>query len=332
MGLFSGLGSLLGMGGDQGEHYKAKQLENKGTKSLAEMLDAARGVKVNDAGKSLMGGKSLQEVLAGLNGDEMAGLASSPIYGSNVAQQQVMSDPLLSGLFNKGGSRDMALDEERRLSSQGFKLTSDDHEAYGQASGDIARMFGQQEQSLASALADRGLATGGSGAAGAQFTGLQGNKNEQLAKMQMQIANQRMENTKARLADTRSYSLGLAGLGQDAENSAFNRNMTGANSRTSLASDLAGQTRGDYSAQAAQDQAEMESKLANKKKNLGDALANGLYAGVQGGAQSFTEGVMGGNAKTAMGPMSGMPSGGGAPSGYSVGSASGMYGKRPGSF
>jgi hypothetical protein len=200
MGLLSGLGSLIGIGGGQGEYYKPTALQNKGTKSLAEMLDAARGSNVNNAGKGLVSGGSLSDALKGLSGDEMAGLASSPIYGNNVAEQQVLNDPMLSGVYGAGGSREGALNDEARLRDQGFKLTNEDHEAYGQASDSIARMFGGQEQSLASALANRGLAAGGSGAAGAQFTGLQGNKNEQLGRMQMDIANQRMQNTVQRLS------------------------------------------------------------------------------------------------------------------------------------
>lgn len=291
MGLFSSIGSLFGMGSGQGEYYKGGALDNKGTKSLAEMLDAARGSAVNTAGTGLVNGKSLADSLKGLTGDEVSALAASPVYGNEVAGQQVMNDPLLRGYYNEGGQRDKALAEADRLSSQGFKLQPEDYEAYGQASGDIARMFGQQEQSLASALANRGLSAAPSGAAGAQFTGLMGNKNEQLARMQMQIANQRMENTRARLADTRAYANQLTQMGLGTQQNMMANNMAGFNARTGLANNLADQTRGDFNAQEAVNQKSMESKLANKEQNLGDALAKGIYSGVQGRVKSFIGGA-----------------------------------------
>lgn len=340
MSILSGPASLLGIGDDHGDYYKNRELNNKGTKSLAEMLDAARGAKVNDAGMGLVKGGSLADALAGMNGDEASALGSSGIYGNIVASQQAANDPLLSGLIGKGGSRDQALAEEARLRDQGFKLTNDDHEAYGQASGNIARQFGQQEQSLASALARRGMAAGGSGAGMAQFSGLQGNKNEQLGQMQMKIANDRMQNTMKRLSDVRSYANQLGQLGLNAENSMFSHNMQGDESRHSLANTLAGNERSDYQTSEDARQKSMVSQQGAEKQNLGDALSNGIYAGVQGGTQSMVEGAMGGNASTFMGGGGGGVPGGptntgaignGGNGGYSVGGANGMYNKKNGS-
>jgi hypothetical protein len=208
MGIFdkalNGVGSIFGLGGGQGEYYRAGQLDNSGTKSLKDILDARNSGKVADARSTLTSGGSLSDALkGGLGTDELNQLATGPLTGSLVAQQQAMNDSLLAGLYGKGGQMEGAEAEANRLQNQGYKLQPEDYEAYGQASGNVARMFGQQEQSLAQALASRGLAAGGSGAGTAQFTGLMGNKYEQLGQMQRQIADNRMQNTMQRLQQTR---------------------------------------------------------------------------------------------------------------------------------
>jgi hypothetical protein len=162
------------------------------------------------------------------------------VKGTEIATEQVQKNPILGTLFGKGGAMERTGAEEARLASQGFQLTPEDREAYGQASGDIARMFGQQEQDAAKALARRGLGSAGSGAAGAMFSGLAGNKNEMLAKQQMQIANQRMQNTMQRLGQTRTF---LQNLGQQAGGAIqdqFGRQQTGRNQRISELSQLEG--------------------------------------------------------------------------------------------
>jgi hypothetical protein len=162
------------------------------------------------------------------------------VRGTEIATEQVQKNPILGQLFGKDGTMSRTASEEQRLASQGFQLTPEDREAYGQASGDIARMFGQQEQDASKALARRGLGAGGSGAAGAMFSGLSGNKNEMLAKTQMDIANQRMQNTMQRLGQTRSF---LQNLGQQAGGAIqdqFGRQNMGRNQRISELSALEG--------------------------------------------------------------------------------------------
>lgn len=125
--------------------------------------------------------------------------------------KEVQNNGILGGLFGAGGTMDRANAEEQRLASQGYNLTPEDHEAYGQASGNIARQFGQSDKSLATALSNRGLSN--SGVAGASFTGLQGNKDEQLAGLQHSIADSRMKMNQERLNQTRSF---LSSLGTQA--------------------------------------------------------------------------------------------------------------------
>lgn len=138
-------------------------------------------------------------------------------YGN--ATNQVQQSPLLSSLFGSGGAMERANAEEQNLASQGFQLTPEDHTAYGQASGNIARLFGAQEQSLAQALADRGLSN--SGVAGQQFSGLYGNKNEQLANLQTEIAQKRMQMNQERLNSTRNFLSQMGNQAQNAVGQAF---------------------------------------------------------------------------------------------------------------
>lgn len=149
----------------------------------------------------------------------------NPESATQVATGQVQSNPMLSGVFGQGGTMDRTNKEEQDLASRGFSLKPEDYEAYGQASGDIARQFGQSDQSMAQALSDRGLSN--SGAAGAAFTGSQGNKMEQLAGIQRKIANDRMNMNMQRLGQTRNF---LSGLNQQAGNeigNQFGRNIQG---------------------------------------------------------------------------------------------------------
>lgn len=130
-----------------------------------------------------------------------------------LADKGVQESAMTKGLYGAGGLNERLNSEEQRLASQGFQLTQDDREAYGQTAGDVSRLFGQQEQAATQNLARRGLASASSGASGAMFSGLAGNKNEMLAKAQTDIANKRMANTFQRLQQTRNQmqSLGVQG-------------------------------------------------------------------------------------------------------------------------
>lgn len=287
------VGSIFGLGGGQGDYYIADPFKSKGQESLKKELEAMDSSNVQDIIRDLQSGKiSLADALKKSgNAAEVAALASSPVGAQLVASEQVRSDPLTSGFFGEDGSLSRALSEEEELASRGFSLQPEDYEAYGQASGNIARMFGKQEQSLAEALASRGLAAGGSGAGVKAMSGVMGNKFEQLGQLQRQIADDRMNKNLQRLQQTRAYLTSLGGLGQDALNSAANRNMTGANRRTNTANALAGNELGSYSAVQSARQAEMESKTANKELGLSDALSSGIYKGVEGGTSAIFGGA-----------------------------------------
>ena len=139
------------------------------------------------------------------------GAASTGQATTGQAAQDVMSNPLLSQMFGQGGMMGQTGQQISDLyKPQG--LTDQDKTEYGQASGNIARQFGQQSGSMANALSQRGL--GNSGVAGAQFSGLAGNQNEQLGHLQSQIADNRAKMNQQRLGTMQNF---MSNLGQQAQ-------------------------------------------------------------------------------------------------------------------
>lgn len=154
-------------------------------------------------------------------------LFQDPTTGSIAATEQVRGNDILKGTFGEGGLQDRLLAEEKDLGSRGYSLKPEDYEAYGQASDETARMFGQEESGLANALASRGLAAGDSGAAGVGYSGLMGNKSERLASAQRKIANDRMNMNQQRLQAVRSQALQTAQQGASAIQDQYGRNQQG---------------------------------------------------------------------------------------------------------
>lgn len=183
------------------------------------------------------------------------------------AEEALRSSNITKDLFAQGGLKDDLSNEQRRLTDQGFKLSQEDQEAYGQASGDIARLFGQQEQDVASQLARRGLASGASGAAGALYSGIGGNKNEMLAKAQTDIANKRMQNTAQRLQETRSMMMNLGNMG----NQMMTDRVSGKGEGLLNAAKLEGN-------QNQMNLASLEDKRAAKGRTLPEAFGAGLFS------------------------------------------------------
>lgn len=229
-----------------------KQIENKNSSDVQNLMTALGQGKVSyaDAVKQAqaMGVDKAQafQDMAQTNG----------ITGSNIASEFVRNNPLSSGLFGAGGIQDQSqarygalntqADQDRLALSgrdQSYGLQDSDLAAYGQASGNIGRMFGGMEQNLAQSLADRGLASAPSGAAGGAFSGLMGNKMEQLAKSQFDIAqarintakdlaSQRAANTLQQQSSNNSLMYNLGNLGQEAMNTQYGRQLAGAEYNT----------------------------------------------------------------------------------------------------
>lgn len=115
-----------------------------------------------------------------------------------------------------------------------YGLQASDLAAYGQASNAIGRNSAQQGQGIAQALAARGLGSSNNGAAIGSYAGNYGNQAEQLAGLQQQIAQSRIQTAQG-LAQARNQSdlqqqqtnSGLAtNFGQLANSSANTANNT----------------------------------------------------------------------------------------------------------
>lgn len=187
----------------------------------------------------LSGKVSLADLLASANkpGEKEAILAD-PLAGSKIAQDQSKNDPALSGLYGDSGLIQKSLQgmdkgtalsdeygglrkgQEGRLNSlydllnedrnalsgrdASYGLQDSDLQAYAQGGANIGRQFAGQEQNLAQTLARRGMEPG-SGATYTGYAGLQGNKMEQLANLQQQISQSRIQSA-MQLAGMRSQS------------------------------------------------------------------------------------------------------------------------------
>lgn len=247
---FGSLGGLIGLGPEYGEHFTP---------------DDATGKSYRDWARS--------------NPDEIQGLK-----GTQIATDQVMRNPILQALYGDKGLQGQLATEGTRLANQGFSLQPEDHEAYGQISGDVARQFGQQESDAARSLARRGLGGADSGAAGAAFSGLAGNKNEMLAKAQMGIAQRRVEDTRQRLNDNRQMQAQLGNQGSRDIESQFQRQVGGHRAYGDQFSRAAGNEQGLNE----QKLAAVQDKRLAKNKTLFDAWGEGTYSGLKQGTASST--------------------------------------------
>lgn len=218
------------------------------------------------------------------------GEAYDPVKGTQMATAGVQNNPLFSSLFGNKGLQSRLDTEEQDLATNGFQLNNMDRTAYGQASGDIARMFGESENQLASSLASRGLASAPSGIAGAQFSGLMGNKNEQLAKAQMQIAQNRVQSNMERLNQTRNMMSQLGQQAGQALNDQFGRQTAKGDALAQGAQLRQNQIDSTNAAQ----QASLEDKRGAKGLTLMDAAGRGLFSGTEKGVSSRTASAIGG--------------------------------------
>lgn len=214
-------------------------------------------------------------------------MATGSTTGSQYATQQVMNNPMLSGLFGQGGQLSKSEDLSDQLNSTGYNLTSQDQDALGQASGNIARTSAAQDQGLASSLAARGFGGAGSGVAGAAFSNSAGNKFEQLAQAQTQIAQQRVQNTQNRINANNQLMTTLGGEAANDEQQQYGRQLSGA----------------QFGAQ--QNQQGVDNAAANQNE------INEQFAQQQQTKSSGALGALGGAALTAAGAAFGGPIGAG---------------------
>lgn len=243
-------------------------------------------------------------------------LATGPASGQAFASNQVANDKVLGKTFGEGGLQDQVQGKNGELGQNlgadrealsgkddSYGLNQNDLQAYGQGSGNIARQFGQNEQSLSQSLADRGMGQGGN-AATAQFSGMQGNKNEQLAGLQQNIVNNRIQTAQG-LAQARtnmdmqraSQAASLGAQGEQAISNARGQNMGAAGQQHAQTQDTNQSALTGQGMQQSQNNIEFGQQQATKKKSFGEQLGDAATSGLAGSVGFATN--LGEQAKTA---------------------------------
>lgn len=283
-GLFGGSGPLaeaFGLEKKQGEYFQP-QTGNQGLDQLnaenMSLTDKGYNQKLADVQSGKM---STAQGMEGLDRVQREGMNTDGVVGSRIAGEEVANNPLYSNLFGAGGLNSRLNDEEQRLASTGYGMQGADHEAYGQASGDISRQFGQQEQDASKMLARRGLGGGASGAAGATFSGLAGNKNEMLAKAQTDIAQKRMADTTSRLQNTRNMMGSLGTQAGQLQQSQYDRQLAGAKNRQQNVTNAAQLQSGANASNNAMQFESTKDKRGSMGKSLLEGLGQGMFSSSQ---------------------------------------------------
>lgn len=330
-----GLGKTLS--GGQGDFYQPSYKDDAYKQSQMEATTAGQGRYGTNYMADLAEGKTSDQALAnmwaglkGLGGDqggagERAAI-SDPIMGSIIAQQQLQQGPLTSALYGGAGGSELsrALADVQKTRDPGYySLNADDQTSYGQQSGNLARMFGQGEQDLAQSLANRGLGGAASGVAGQQFSGLQGNKMEQFAGLQRQIADQAMQRQMQQSQMLRNYAQTMAGQQASDIGAQYGRQSGGVEATRDQLQQMTKNEMSQNQMQNADAQASMADKRAAYAPGFGEMLGAGLNQSGQmigsapgtfaqsfaGGAGSALSGGMGGGSKFS---GDGLPSAGAA--------------------
>jgi len=201
-------------------------------------------------------------------------------YGGDPTRD-VQNNAILGQLYGQGGSLSNAVGQEKDLANRGYSLQPEDYEAYGQASGNIARMFGQNEQSLSQAMADRGLSNSGAAASG--FSGLMGNKQEQLAGLQRQIAGDRMKMNMDRLNQTRNFIAQMGSQANTAINDEQGRGIDKSNQYNQVLQNRfnnAGKMLGNFQDQANENLQQMQQ--TQHGSGLSNAMSGAMIGGMSG--------------------------------------------------
>ena len=319
------IGSALGFG-NVGDYYKAGSVNGPrqqqfdeaaqtGEKEMAAMRDAGMAQALQGYAT---GGTSLADALQQVTNHPQGyarqqEFATSPLAAGRFAQEQVGTGPLTGRLFGTGDSAlSRAMSEEQQYAKpEASRLGENEYTQYGQLAGQAARLSGQQEQSLAQMLAARGLSSAPSGAAGAAFSGLAGNKFEQLAGIQQNIARQKFQDTMTRLQSARDLMTNLAGQQQNAINSQLQSQFQGRAAseaaRAQRMGELQASAGGELNRLTQQQQLAMQeaaSRAAATTPTLGEAFGRGLLGSAEmigaspgTGAQSFSQEFGGGLGK-----------------------------------
>lgn len=302
MSIGTSVGGLLGIGNTSG-NYVSPQTGNQSLGTLNAMGGFSQDPQQQDALERYSLGQMSQadalNNISGLSGaEQVAGynqLATGALTGSKYATEQVQNNPLLGQMFGSGGQlqkgiglEDAQVQRLNDLQNQGFQLQPEDMTQYGQTSGNISRLFGQQGNQAASDLASRGLSS--SGAAGATFSGIAGNQNEQLAQAQQQIMQQRFQNTQNQIANTQNFIQGLQGnvgnLGNEAQNAIqgqYSRQLSGAQQSTAPLIQMSGLNMGQNQMTNQSNLAAAGFQAATTPSNILDIVASSRGGNLLGG-------------------------------------------------
>lgn len=326
MSLSSALSALQGQGGATGSGGQAASNAQQAIKAMqadpaafggagSPAYNAAMSNQQNALNQANSAGTSAAN--AGLSAGAVSQLFSNPETAGLAAQSQVMSNPIYSGLFGQNGQLGQAennysnatgnLASDRQALSgndPSYGLQSSDLAAYGQASNALGKQFSAQNQGLAQQLAARGLASGSNGATAQSFAGQYGNQAEQLAGLQQQISQNRI-NTAQNLAQARNasdlsqqqgagqLSTQLGNLGNTAYQGQLGSNMAGAENQYNQ---LAGGNASALNNQIGQQNINNTQFQQQQSSSLG-----GMLGGAIGGLASSVAGGLGGGLGKSLG-------------------------------
>lgn len=261
-----------------------------GNRSAAEnqlraQAEAASSAPVLDALRQYGSGEmSLEDALASVQDPNTQAqlrrqIATDPITGRQVAAGQITEEGPGAQLYGEEGlMQRLAQEEEGLRDPSAFRMGEDDYTAFGQAAGDITRQAGQREAELANILAQRGLSS--SGAAGAAFSGLAGNKFEQLSRAQTNLAQKRVDSARRRLAENRAMQQSLGGQFESALQGTRGQNLQGAQFGLGQQQDSASSEMQNRMVQQQQKNEELMQRQATRKPGLFESLGEGIKGGI----------------------------------------------------
>lgn len=283
MGLFD----ALGLSGEQGRYFQARQIPELQTGAYSAQMGDVRAGETNAALRdAIMRGGNLPE---GTSAPMARSLAEDPFAGQKLAERSVLDSELGGGVYGDKGLQG-SLNKEYQA-YEGSGLTPETQTELDQAKAQIARQYGSEEGGLAQALASRGLGAAPSGMAVTEFTGLRGNLNEQLAKANLDAAMKKIQMKR----DLATQRMNLANQAFGAKNQTFQNQLSGVESTRNA-------QRGAASTESAQNQAMLarEHEIANQ--NMQEIAQQHEYKSPTLG-EAFGAGIM--NSATAIGATPG---------------------------
>lgn len=257
---------------------------------LSDLFTGKKGIDIGNEFSDERTSKAAKDANKAFLEYQGSNAALDPLQSSRIATQEIQGSPLLGQLYGKGGALERSLAEEQGLAGRGYSLQPEDYEAYGQMSGQLARDFDTADQGLAQALASRGLSQ--SGSAPKAFMTSQGNKLEQLAGLQRQLADKRMNMNLQRLQSARDYSSRLGSMGQSALQDQYGRQLGSEQARFGQKQSQAATGQNWLSNQQAGEAQRRGLQAQTSTGGLAGALSTGLTGALQGGLEQAPKALL----------------------------------------